>query len=61
MAVGDATGTGDVFFNAKLGRLEKSVLEATIPMTVTTAGPDGSPISLQSLAKSKTTIQLVEK
>jgi hypothetical protein len=59
--VGDGTGQGDVLFNAKLGRLERCTIDATMPMTMSMSLPDGSAMSLQASSQSKTTVQLVKK
>jgi hypothetical protein len=58
---GVGTGQGDVWFNAKLGRLERCTIEVAIPMTMSLTLPDGTSLSLQSSSKSKTTVQLVAK
>lgn len=58
---GDATGTGEFLFDHTLGRLERSVVSSTAPMTLHMGAPDGSSISLQSVTTSKVTFELVRK
>lgn len=59
--VGDATGQGDVFFNAKLGRLERCVIDVAMPLTMSLPAPDGSTMTLPASSKAKTTVELVRK
>jgi hypothetical protein len=61
ITAGDATGTGDMLFDPKSGRLERSNLTSTMPMTMSMAGPDGSPLNLSSQVSSRTTVELVKK
>jgi hypothetical protein len=58
---GDAAGTGEILFDHALGRLERSVVSSTMPMTLNMTAPDGSSMSLQSVTTSKLTVELVRK
>jgi uncharacterized protein DUF6263 len=59
--VGDGTGEGELLFDVRNGRLQKSVLRSTQPMTMGMQGPDGSALSMQMLTKSTVTMELIEK
>jgi hypothetical protein len=58
---GDAAGTGEILFDHKAGRLERSIVSSTMPLTLNMTGPDGSSMSLQSVTTSKLTVELVRK
>jgi hypothetical protein len=59
--VGDGSGEGEMLFDVRLGRLQKSVLRSSQPMTMSMQGPDGSAMSMQMLTKSTVTMELIEK
>ena len=61
MEAGDGNGEGELLFDVRNGRLQKSVLRSTQPMTMSMAGPDGNALSMQMLTKSTMTLELVEK
>jgi hypothetical protein len=58
--VGAGAGDGEVIFDARLGRLRKSVSNSTMPMSMSMDAPDGTAISLQATTKSVLTIELID-
>lgn len=60
MQMGDGTGDGEQVFEAGSGRLRSSVLRSTFPMTMSGAGPDGTPMSMKASVKTTTTVELIQ-
>jgi Family of unknown function (DUF6263) len=58
--MGDGSGDGEQVFDAGSGRLRSSVIRSTIPMSMSGAGPDGSPMSMKTSVKTTTTMELVK-
>ena len=58
--MGDGSGDGEQVFDAGSGRLRSSVIRSTIPMSMSGAGPDGSPMSMKTSVKTTTTMELVQ-
>ena len=56
--VGAGAGDGEVIFDARLGRLRKSVSNSTMPLSMSMDAPDG--ISLQATTKTVLTIELLD-
>ena len=57
----DGTGQGELLFDPKLGRNQKTTFETTLPMTMSMTAPDGTPISMSALTKTTMVMELVEK
>jgi hypothetical protein len=60
MQMGDGTGDGEQVFEAGSGRLRSSVIRSAIPMTMSGAGPDGTPVNMKTSIKGTTTVELVQ-
>jgi hypothetical protein len=60
MQLGDSTGDGEQFFNAATGRFQRSTINISMPMTMSGAGPDGTPLNLKTSVKTTTTVELVQ-
>ena len=50
-----------MLFDVAKGRLQRGTTRVTLPMTMSGTGPDGTPVSMQTNAKTTVTIELVEK
>ena len=57
----EALGQGELSFNVAKGRLVRSSVDIDMPFSMTGNGPDGAPLSMTSKAKSKTTVEAIEK
>jgi hypothetical protein len=57
----DSTSDGEILFDITKGRVQKTTLKSEIPMTVSMQGPDGNPITIQSVAKSVMTLEMLEQ
>jgi uncharacterized protein DUF6263 len=57
----DGTGQGEMLFDRKLGRTQKTTLETTLPMTMSMTTPDGQSVNLSALTKTTMTMELIEK
>ena len=57
----DSKSDGEILFDVTKGRVQKTTLKSQIPMTMSMQGPDGTPITIQSVAKSTVTLELLEK
>jgi Family of unknown function (DUF6263) len=60
MQLGDSTGDGEQFFDAGTGRFQRSTINIIMPMTMSGAGPDGTPLNLKTNVKTTTTVELVK-
>jgi hypothetical protein len=54
-------GEGEQVFDMTSGKLRRSILRTTSPMSMAGAGPDGSAMALSMTNKSTVTVELVEK
>jgi hypothetical protein len=61
VSMGDGKSSGDITFDAKLGRVRKMVTTLSMPLSMSMAAPDGTNISLQANTKTTTTLELIEK
>ena len=61
MQIGDGTGEGETTFDTKAGRMVKTVTTMSLPMSMSMAGPDGTPLSIQGTTKTKVTLELVSR
>jgi hypothetical protein len=59
--LGNGNGDGEMFFDHKFGRIQRLVMRQTLPMTMSMAGPDGSPLTLGGQVRVTTTMALIEK
>ncbi|HYN06008.1 MAG TPA: DUF6263 family protein [Vicinamibacterales bacterium] len=57
----DGTGQGEMLFDRKLGRTQKTTFETTLPMTMSMTAPDGSALNMSALTKTTMTMELIEK
>jgi hypothetical protein len=57
----DGTGQGELLFDRKLGRVQKTSAETTLPMTMSMTTPDGQSVNLTALTKTTMTMELIEK
>ena len=57
----DSKSDGEMLFDITKGRVQKTTLKSHMPMTMSMQGPDGTPITIQSVAKSTVTLEMVEK
>jgi hypothetical protein len=57
----EGAGEGEQLFDVTRGRLLRSTLRMTTPMTMEGPAPDGSRLSLKSVSKVTTTMELLEK
>ncbi len=60
-ALKDASGDGEMLFDVSKGRLQRGTTRVTLPMTMSGNGPDGTPMTMQTNAKTTVTIELIEK
>lgn len=60
MKMEPGSGDGQMFFDTKLGRVVKTTANATVPMTMSLTGPDGSAMAMQALTKTKMTYEVVK-
>ena len=60
MQLGDAAGDGEQMFEAGTGRFRRSTNRVTIPMSVSGAGPDGTPLNMKTNVKTTTTVEIVQ-
>ncbi len=61
MRLGDGNGDGEILFDVARGRLLRSTTRTTTPMTMSATGPDGTPMSMKSIVKSTTTLELMQR
>jgi hypothetical protein len=59
MQMGESTGSGEQLFEIGSGRLRNSTTRLTMPMTMSGAGPDGTPLNMTSSVTTTTTVELV--
>ena len=59
--MGDTTAEGEQLFEVGSGRLRRSNVLVNLPMTMSGAGPDGSPLAMTTHVKGTTTVELSEK
>jgi Family of unknown function (DUF6263) len=57
----DSKGEGEMLFDITKGRLQKSSFKSEMPVTMSLAGPSGSPINSQMLVRNTITLEIVEK
>ena len=60
MTMGDGTSEGELAFDLKAGRIQKSTLRSVQPMSMNMTGPDGSAVSLDATTRTTTTVELVK-
>ena len=59
--MGDSTAEGEQLFEAGSGRLRRSSLRLNLPITMSGAGPDGSPLVMTTTVKGTTAVELIDK
>jgi hypothetical protein len=60
MSMGDGATDGEMAFDVKAGRIQKSTLRTTQPMTMNTTGPDGAAVSMNATTRTTMTVELVK-
>jgi hypothetical protein len=60
MTMGDGTSEGELAFDVKAGRIQKSTVRTVQPMSMNMTGPDGSAVSLEATTRSTTTVELIK-
>ena len=58
---GDGSAQGEIVMDVRSGRMTKSTIESTQPMTMSMQGPDGAAMNMSATTKSTTTYELVQK
>ena len=61
MTMGSGTSEGELTIDTKTGRLYRSSVQSSQPMTMSMNGPDGSPMNIEAITKTTLTVELVEK
>jgi hypothetical protein len=61
VAMGDGTSQGEVVFDVKAGRVNKSTSVVSLPLTMTMSSPDGTTLNIQAATKTTTTVELIQK
>jgi len=61
MQMDDSVGEGEQLFDATTGRLRRSTTRATMPLTMSGAGPDGTPMTMKTNVKTTITVELVQQ
>ena len=59
--LGEGTGEGEILFDVTRGRLLRSTTRVTMPLTMAGAGPDGTPMSMKSIIRSTTSVELTQQ
>ncbi len=59
--LGEVRGEGELLFDAAKGRIRKSTMRTDLPSTISGAGPDGNPVTMQNKTTTTMTMELVEK
>ena len=61
MKMGEMTSEGELAIDVKNGRLYRSTVSSTQPMTMSMTGPDGTPLNMDAVTKTRLTVELLEK
>jgi hypothetical protein len=59
--LGSGTGSGEMLFDHRLGRVQRAVYLVSMPMTLSMPGPDGTPMTMGGQVNTTTTMELIEK
>jgi len=54
------TGTGEMIFDTKLGRVLKTTANTSMPMSMSMTAPDGTSMSLQAATKTRITYEILK-
>jgi hypothetical protein len=60
ITVADGSGEGEIVLDLRAGRLQRSVMRSTQPMTMSMTMPDGTAMNMQMSNTSTITVELVE-
>jgi hypothetical protein len=60
MKLSPGTGDGEQVFDVAAGRLTRATIRMSMPMSMSGAGPDGSPMNLTTIVKGTTTTELIQ-
>jgi hypothetical protein len=61
LKMAEGTGDGEQMFEAATGRLRRSTIRLTMPMSMSGTAPDGTAMDISTNVKTTTTVELVEK
>jgi hypothetical protein len=61
MTMGSGTSQGELLIDVKTGRLFRSSVQSTQPMSMNMTAPDGTPVSIDAVTKTTLTVELLEK
>jgi hypothetical protein len=59
MTLGAGTSQGELTIDTKAGRLYRSSVQSTQPMSMSMTGPDGSPMNIDAVTKTTLTVELI--
>jgi hypothetical protein len=57
----DGTGDGEIIFDRRAGRTQRSTFNTTMPMSMNMTAPDGSTLNISALTKTTMMTELIEK
>jgi len=60
MQMGDSAGDGESLFHVSKGQVQRGTSRMTMPFTMSGSAPDGTPISMKTIAKTTITIELIQ-
>jgi hypothetical protein len=61
MTMGSGTSQGELLIDVKTGRLFRSSVQSTQPMSMNMTAPDGTPVNIDAVTKTTLTVELLEK
>jgi hypothetical protein len=61
LEVADSKSEGEIFFDLARGRVQQSLLKTEAPMKMTMPGPDGTPMTVQSMVRGTMKMEIVEE
>src|SRR4051794_13762671 len=61
VTMGEAKGSGETLFDVTNGRIQRSVVNSDMPMTMRMTGPDGQSATIQNNAHSTLTMELIPR
>jgi len=61
LTMGEAKGSGETLFDVTNGRIQRSIVNSEMPMTMRMTGPDGQTATIQNNAHSTLTMELIPR
>src|SRR5262249_40357079 len=61
LRLGDGKGEGELIFELVNGRIRRSTMRTELPSTITTTGPDGSPVTIKNQVMTTMTMELTDQ